>query len=180
MSARVSSGPDSRQDYSTPADFMAAVTRLFGPIAFDLAAQSENAKAACWYGPGGDRPDALAESARWAPLGGVCWLNPPVADIAPWARKCSLETGVVGDILLLVPAAVGANWFRDYVAPFARIYLLNGRLSFDGQNLYPKDCLLAHYKRGEAGMVIWNWKRDELYTEWVSRDGAQLALGGGR
>lgn len=39
----------SRQDYETPADFMAAVARRFAPVQFDLAASAENAKAKEFY-----------------------------------------------------------------------------------------------------------------------------------
>ena len=42
MGARISTGKDNKQDYATPADFMAAVTARFGPIAFDLAAHAGN------------------------------------------------------------------------------------------------------------------------------------------
>ena len=51
MGARISTGKDNKQDYATPADFMAAVTARFGPIAFDLAAHASNAKSPNYFAP---------------------------------------------------------------------------------------------------------------------------------
>jgi hypothetical protein len=48
---RVSSGEDSKQDYSTPADFMAAIEKRFGPVQFDLAAHAGNAKHVRYFSP---------------------------------------------------------------------------------------------------------------------------------
>jgi len=163
----VSSGTDSRQDYGTPQEFITAVERRFGPIVFDLAAHAGNRKSPYYYAPEPDPAavavDALAQ--QWhnaVPCGTLAWLNPPFSDIAPWARKCAVESSLGARIALLVPAAVGANWFRDHVAAHAAIYLLNGRLSFDGKNVYPKDCLLAVY--GETpGACIWDWRHDRLF-----------------
>ena len=57
----------------------------------------------------------------------------------------------------LVPAAVGSNWFRDYVDGKALVLLLNGRLSFDGAGPYPKDCILCLYGI-EPGYEVWSWR----------------------
>jgi hypothetical protein len=51
MGARISTGKNNKQDYATPADFMAAVTKRFGPIAFDLAAHASNAKSPNYFAP---------------------------------------------------------------------------------------------------------------------------------
>lgn len=150
----------SKQDYSTPPEFIAAVKRHFGLKAFDfdLAASSKNTKAKKFFDV---RADALKQD--WTRLHGHLWINPPFGDIAPWAAKCaSAGTGSASRqrwIYLLVPAAVGSNWFRDHVYLKARVYFLNGRLSFDGKNPYPKDCMLAVY--GEvSGHEVWSWKED--------------------
>lgn len=164
--ARVSSGPDSRQDYATPRDFMDAVVARFGDVGFDLAASRTNTKAQFYCQAPDDpdewfmRRDAFAQD--WneiAETHGLLWLNPPFADIAPWVRKCAASKGAT--ILLLVPAAVGSNWFRDHVAGIADVSLLNGRLCFDGKGLYPKDCMLARYAPDAAGRIdVWTWKRE--------------------
>lgn len=177
--ARVSSGSDSKQDYATPADFMAAVVARFRAIAFDLAADEANTKAAFYY----CAPDTVFVPFPWrafpkcvgvdalahdwnetaAEFGGPLFLNPPFADIAPWARKCAASREA--EILFLVPASVGSNWFRDHVFGRADVYFLNGRLCFDGKGLYPKDCILAHFRRDASRSIfIWSWRTDALQS----------------
>ncbi len=48
---RVSSGTDSKQDYQTPADFMAAVGKRFGAPTFDLAAHAGNHQVEPYFAP---------------------------------------------------------------------------------------------------------------------------------
>jgi len=145
----------SRQDYETPKDFYAEVGRLFGYPTFDLAASYKNAKAAAFYTK---NIDAL--STLWPKE--LCWLNPPFKDIQPWVKKCVVSPGT--NILVLVPASVGSNWFRDYVFNLARVYFLNPRLSFDGTAPYPKDLMLLHYtddtrrRTFDSRYQIFNWR----------------------
>lgn len=152
MGARVSSGPGSFQAYATPPEFIAAVERRFGPIDFDLAASAENAKAARYFT---EEQDALVQS--WGGLGTHMWLNPPFAGIAPWAEKCAGTILWGAHLSFLVPAAVGSNWFRDFVDGRARVYFLNGRLCFDGKSPYPKDCILVRYN-DPPGYEVWTWR----------------------
>ncbi len=152
----------SKQDYATPPEFIEAVERRFGPIAFDLAAHAGNAKAAQWYGPGGVAEDALSED--WTKLEGNLWLNPEFANIAPWAAKCAESRGFRWDtrrIFLLTPASVGAVWFSEYVHGHALVLGLVGRLCFDGKSPYPKDCILSVF--GEApGFDVWVWRKSSI------------------
>jgi len=48
---RVTSGEDSRQDYSTPLDLLSSVVERFGPIQFDLAAHSGNNRHERYFAP---------------------------------------------------------------------------------------------------------------------------------
>lgn len=48
---RVSSGTDSRQDFGTPAEYLRAVEKRFGPIVFDLAAHAGNHKHERYFAP---------------------------------------------------------------------------------------------------------------------------------
>lgn len=48
---RITTGVDSQQDQKTPADFMAAIARRFGPICFDLAAHVGNAQHERYFAP---------------------------------------------------------------------------------------------------------------------------------
>lgn len=142
----------SKQDYSTPNDFMDSVIKKFGPIDFDLAANNENAKSNNYFS---EDDNSLEQD--WTKLNGNLWLNPPYANIAPWAEKCKNSIGINRNILFLVPASIGSNWFYEHVYRFAKIYALNPRLSFDGKNAYPKDCFLAHYG-GSFDFEVWRWK----------------------
>ncbi len=145
---------ESRGDYATPPEFIAAVERKFGTIAFDLAAEAHNTKAAHYFCV---RDNSLVQD--WHRIHGLLFLNPPFARIAPWAAKCRAEAARGARIALLVPAAVGSNWYRDQVHARARMYFLNGRICFDGKNGYPKDCMLAVFHE-PPGFEIWSWRRD--------------------
>lgn len=48
---RVTTGAESKQDYQTPGEFMAAVVQRFGPISFDLAAHAGNKQHARYFAP---------------------------------------------------------------------------------------------------------------------------------
>ncbi len=145
----------SRQDYATPADFLAAVVARFGPLYFDLAASDDNAKAKHYFTI---RDNSLVQ--EWHKLPGLLWLNPPFDHIMPWACKCAEEAALGARILFLVPASVGSNWFNEFVHRKALVLALNGRLCFDPAHPtwgYPKDCILAGYGFG-VGFDTWTWK----------------------
>lgn len=145
----------SKQDYGTPREFIRAVEVEFGALQWDLAASTENRKAFRYFT---EAQDSLMQ--EWA-LGcnGLLWLNPPFSRIAPWAQKCSVEASRGAEILMLVPASVGSNWYRDYVHPFAKVLALSPRLTFEGcADPYPKDLILCCYGFGETGLEPWQWK----------------------
>lgn len=144
----------SKQDYSTPNEFLWAVESRFGKISFDLAADEQNKKAPSFYSV---EEDSLKQD--WHSLRGLLFLNPPFNDIAPWAEKCDYESNLGARILFLTPASVGSNWFADHVHRRARVYAIRPRLSFDGKNPYPKDCILSYYSFGTANTFeTWKWK----------------------
>lgn len=150
---------ESRQDFETPPDLIKVVEQRFGKIGFDLAADKYNTKAKRFFSP---EDDSLSKV--WSMAGDVSlpkWLNPPFARIAPWAKKCSERQ--MGRILLLTPASVGSNWYRDYVHRRARVYFLNGRITFVGESQgYPKDCMLSVFGM-KPGFEIWTWKENKLW-----------------
>lgn len=174
--ARVSSGSNSKQDYATPDEFMMRVESRFGDIQFDLAAHSLNTKHPLYYTAPEFKDDYMAAgidslTKDWSELRGLLWLNPPYKDIGPWAMKAARSTAKVA---MLVPA-VTAAWACDWVFPCADIYLLKQRLSFDGVNTFPKDCMLAVYNEPNATlgnhrrrMAIWDWVNNKITTEWWS------------
>lgn len=152
----------SKQDYGTPPEFLAAVKAKLGIPSFycDLAARRDNAVADTYI-----TPEINALSVPWTMRDGWCWLNPPYANIEPWVRKAYREWFVNNvNVAMLIPAAVGANYWRDYVHRKCRVLLLNGRITFVGcKDPYPKDCVLLLY----ASVVpfigpeydVWSWKQ---------------------
>jgi phage N-6-adenine-methyltransferase len=162
----------SKQDYSTPDEFISAVQTYLGidKFCYDFAADRHNKKATEWF-------DELANALTipfWddylnATGWGWGWLNPPYTNIGPWAARC-LETSLAGGkIAFLVPASVGSNWYRDYIHDQfgVKVLFLNGRIGFMPDNpkwLYPKDCALVLFGTGTPFAVdVWTWKRT---TEW--------------
>lgn len=153
----------SKQDYATPDDFIAAVTKRFGDLAFDLAADSSNARAEKFYTK---EDNSLVQD--WTALRGNLWLNPEFADIDPWAKQCAQSAIWMPEhesdrkIFLLTPASVGANWFCEWVYGRARVFFLNGRLTFIGQDdPYPKDCILSVFGL-PPGFEVWRWKPERV------------------
>lgn len=162
---RVTSGRGiSIQEVGTPPAFLRAVeAKLGAPVAWDLAADESNHVAPGWFGPGSAEPDAF--KAIWHAKKGLLWLNPPFQNLADWTARAAAEAGHGANVALLMPAAIGTNYFREWVWPFARIYALSPRLKFVGHSeSYPKDLVLAHFDgRGNYGVPpgfeCWRWDR---------------------
>ena len=146
----------SKQDYSTPDDFMQAVRGRFGPIGFDLAAHAQNAKCMHYFT---EEQNSLLQ--QWNTIrcsfNGWLWLNPPFDNIEPWAKKCAEEMALGARILFLTPASIGSNWFARHVNGKAVVLSLQGRMSFDGIAPYPKDCMLSVFAHGLHGFNVWKW-----------------------
>ncbi len=158
----------SRQDYETPSELIDAITRRFGrSFAFDLAATPENAKAPRYLTPADDAlvvdwsRDLAGDGSGFGPNFDA-WLNPPYADIEPWAERCALFGPSFrnwgGRIFLLTPASPGAEWFAKHVFGKALVLALRPRLTFVGaKDPYPKDCFLSVYGV-EPGFDLWRWR----------------------
>ena len=144
----------SKQDYATPREFIAAVEERFGSLHFDLAASADNAVTNGFYDI---EADALARD--WAKeLGAsIAWLNPPFANIDPWAERCARYASPRLKILFLTPASVGSNWFAAHVHGKAMVLGLSPRLSFSDEP-YPKDCILSAFGFGVHGFDVWRWR----------------------
>ena len=154
------------QDYRTPPEFLRAVKTLLEIDAFDadLAADEHNAVAECYF----TARDSALEASTWKFGDGWNWLNPPYANIRPWVERAEIEC-VVNRVqtAMLIPAAVGANYWRDWVHRRAKVLFLNGRITFVGCTAgYPKDCALLLYapreqfciKHGDDAYEIWDWR----------------------
>jgi site-specific DNA-methyltransferase (adenine-specific) len=163
MSEAARKMPVSIQNYGTPEVFLLAVRRRFVvyDFAYDLAAETENAKAEHFFC---EEEDSLAQD--WTKIDGDLWLNPPFGNISPWAAKCAdYGRRGTGRLFFLTPASVGANWFAEHiwtscVSGQAMVYALQGRLSFDGKAPYPKDCMLTVWAPGRtSGFDVWDWRQ---------------------
>lgn len=163
-SQNVQTGAPGKQDYETPDEFFRLCNREFN-FQWDLAAHESNIKCPLWYGPGS--PYALDSlSTSWYQNGGFLWLNPPFAEIKPWARKCLEESEKGARVAMLTLASTGANWFRDYCWDRCEIRFLNGRLKFKGATgPFPKDLALYVFEVGRPRMAsIWDWRANVTYT----------------
>jgi site-specific DNA-methyltransferase (adenine-specific) len=142
------------QTYATPRPFLEAVKRRFTILefAYDLAAEPETTAAKHFYC---EEENSLAQD--WTKIRGDLWLNPPFGSIAPWAEKCRVSRSPKGPrrIFFLTPASIGSNWFAADVWNYARVFALQGRLSFDGRDPYPKDLILSVYGL-PPGFEIWD------------------------
>jgi hypothetical protein len=165
----------------------------------DLAATAENALCADWLGkgsgwlgkvkgphdpvpPDGDETQGGSLDVPWSDWKGWLWLNPPFRKIAPWARKCLVESEKGARIVMLVPAAVDSDWFEDHVFEKAETRWLKSRPVFkcrytkDGpkdpktgrprylagewnKDGYPKPCQVSIFEKGRAPrMYPWDWR----------------------
>lgn len=156
----------SKQNYETPENLLNAIRKrlTISSFRFDFACSMKNKKAKAGWTVG---DDSLSKPAKtWARMcgDGWGWLNPPFKRIGKWAAKCLNAMWKGADIAFLVPAAVGSNWFRDYIwdQPGVKVIYLNGRPSFDGKAGYPKDCMLVlfmgSFKDAPFSTEIWTWK----------------------
>lgn len=152
----------SEQDVQTPPAFLKAVKNRFldgEEFNYDLAASAENTVAEHFYD---EEADSLIQD--WSALAGISWCNPPYGNIEPWVAKACAETRKGAEVLMLLPASVGSNWWRTYVDKKAWVLFLNGRLTFVGhKSPYPKDLALLYYNRVFTDMSsysIWNWREN--------------------
>ena len=157
---------NSEQEVRTPPEFLDAVRGKFYPtIRMDLAASQSTSVAReslLFVGPGSQFCEDFSDFDLSLVKGdnGLYWLNPPFANIAPFAKRCADElSNRPGHTLMLVPASTGAKWFQFYVHGKSVVHMLRPRLTFVGHNApYPKDLVLAAYGFGASGYVTWKWK----------------------
>lgn len=153
----------SKQDYCTPLAFLDAVKKRFNikDFSIDLATSCKNAIVPAYYT---EHHNALLQD--WN-VGGVAWCNPPYKKITLWVKKALKESRNGQKILMLLPASVGSNWFRDYVFEKTPVLYLNGRLAFIPDKpkwLYPKDLMLLlwGYEKECCGQLfsVWSWRKE--------------------
>lgn len=152
----------SKQDIETPWEFFRAAEQRFGGFKWDLAASKQNHKCPNYY----DIEDNSLQQ-DWSKLKNISgqnillWLNPPFDPVTPWVRKCSEEARKGAEILCLTRASIDANWYWEYVFPYADSYVLMPRLKFVGEaNVYPGALMLNHYYKpnGLSNFELERWK----------------------
>lgn len=143
----------SEQVVSTPPELVLAIEGRFGHLDYDLAATPENAVCSFYYT---ETDDSL--KITWP--SGQHWLNPPFKEIGKWVAKAYFETQCNPNcrVIMLVPASVSTNWYRDYVDGKA-ICIPIKRPKFVGQkNVIAKDMMLVIYGGGLSGWQSpWDW-----------------------
>lgn len=146
----------SEQVVATPWELIRAVEKKFGRLYVDLAATAENSKCADFITP--ELDTFKQDWSKWL-RGHLGWLNPEFDPMRKWVEKCAMEQQRGAEFLALAPASIGANWFWDYVQPFATVYSV-GRIKFEGQkDVYPKDLILSHYSLSpNHELQRWKWK----------------------
>ena len=144
----------SEQVVGTPPELILAVQARWGVLDFDLAATEENAVCSLYFT---EEDDSL--SIVWP--SGLNWLNPPYKEIGKWVKKAHLETerNPQCRVIMLIPASVSTNWYRDYVQGKALCVPIR-RPKFVGQkNVIAKDMMLVVYGEPRVGWSPqWNWK----------------------
>lgn len=149
----------SKKDYCTPPALIKCVKHRLkiNNFTVDLAADEHNSLGFLYFD---EKMDSLIQP--WANHKGWLWCNPPYSTIELWVEKAAKEARLGAQIVMLIPASVGANWWRDWVEPNAFISYLNGHLNFipdQPKALYPKDCALLFFTPWEfIGHEIWTWK----------------------
>lgn len=161
----------SEQVVRTPPEFLRSVKLFLGfkHFTIDLAASDDNAVCSNWITK---EQDAL--TLPWLHPGWG-WLNPEYGHIASWVYKAHrAKQGYGTQTVVLIPASVGSNWWRDYVHQKAMVLFLNGRITFNDKHgdpicspktgkptPYPKDLALLIYSPDWApGYDVWNWREE--------------------
>lgn len=146
---------ESKQDYCTPDEFLDAVRAYFNIPEFDcdLAASDDNCVCLPYFT---EKMNSIGQN--WKIGDGYNWCNPPFENIQEWVKKAEMEWKFnQARTIMLLPAGVGSNWFRDYCHERTWVLFLNGRITFKGANsCYPKDCMLIVWGLYNA-YEVWTW-----------------------
>lgn len=149
----------SKQDYLTPDEFLHAVEGRFGKLRFDLAANDGQEVFSLPHFT--QAQDALRQ--RW-PLNKLCWLNPPFKVLEPWIEKCAEFGQRGGRVIVLLPASIGTEWFRNSYRE-TLVVGIGPRLTFKGcPTTYPKDLMLMIWGL-ECGFESWRWDEGPVRAE---------------
>lgn len=124
-----------RSDWRTPRSFL-DVVRSFRPIVLDpCASQDPNEWFARISLNGNNLENGDGLKADWVKADGLVFMNPPYGGrkkaIDGWLRKAELESGRGCEIVGLVPAATGAQWFQSIWRSAQAVCFVTGRMRFE-------------------------------------------------
>lgn len=152
---------ESFTDWQTPKE-------LFEPLhkelkfAVDAAAGPSNHLLDVYYGEGGVEGDALSVPLWLSPA----WLNPPYNKLDDFLGKAIEQTKAGVEIVALLPAAVGTQWWNSLVVEqTCDILFLTGRVRFTRPGMKGKskpnhDSALVFYSPFSQGRVGWlDWRK---------------------
>lgn len=127
-------------EHATPQDFFDKLNAEFG-FTLDVCATADNAKCAAYIN---SKTDGLSQ--QW--LGSVCWMNPPYGrEIGKWVQKAAEESRRGTTVVALLPARTDTKWWHEWVAPYAELRFVKGRLKFGGaKNSAPFPSVVAVYR----------------------------------
>lgn len=168
-----------RGEYTTPQHIFAPVQKRL-LLTFDAAASeaqhllpnyaSELGTFTKNFTTASKRSDATGlDPASWD--GRRVWCNPPYGrGLEDWVRMAATCKPEVAALLL--PSRTETSWFQRWVAPYAEVYFIMGRISFldaDGTKLdaAPFPNILAVYQpgvwvpRGRVSGFTWDPRTDE-------------------
>lgn len=126
-----------KDNWQTPHDFFAELDDSHA-FTLDAAADRDNHKTRRWWGPGGEREDALTDP--W-PTNEHIWLNPPYSKGAQrWFVDRAVECARAGGyVVALLPARTDTRlwheciWDRRVLRPYPwvrSVDFIRGRLRF--------------------------------------------------
>lgn len=143
-----------RDDWATPQDLFDVLDAEFR-FDLDVAASPATAKCSEFFTP---ETDGLAQS--WS--GRRCFMNPPYgAQVTPrWLKKAHTEARHGALVVALVPASLGAVYFRRWCEA-AEVRLITGRLRFDdGDSGATFNSVVVVFRPGlpeeHAGVRFWD------------------------
>lgn len=112
--------------WATPRDLFA---KLDARWRFNLDPCATPANATC------ARYFTKAQNGLLQPWTGRVFMNPPYGrEIGRWVEKAAAEVRLHNAelVVALLPARTDTRWWADWVAPWARVRFLTGRLHFSG------------------------------------------------
>jgi phage N-6-adenine-methyltransferase len=130
-------------EWETPRDFFDALHAEFH-FTLDVCATARNAKCPQFY--------SRADDGLRQPWTGTCWMNPPYGrGIDAWIHKAyeSAHAGVT--VVCLIPARTDTRWWHTWVAPYAEIRFVPGRLKFSGSpHSAPFPCAVVIFRPAQS------------------------------